>query len=122
MLVDDERALRERLGGLLRRAGYTVETAATSDEAFEKMCQAATEFDLLITDHLMPGMDGYDFVRQLRSRSFAGLIFVHSAFLDADLKAIYRVAGVTRIFVKPVPWEVLRDAIAELCRGGDSNP
>ncbi len=56
LVVDDEATQREMLSGILERAGYRVETAASGREALETMDRDA--FDLLLTDQKMPGMDG----------------------------------------------------------------
>jgi len=64
LILDDRAADRELLATLLGHAGYSVTEAASGDEA---LAIARTEHpDLVITDVLMPGMNGYEFVRRLR--------------------------------------------------------
>jgi two-component system OmpR family response regulator len=65
VVVDDEPNIRELLSASLRFAGFDVATAGTGEEAL-----AAVERhrpDLLVLDVMMPGMDGFDVVRRLRS-------------------------------------------------------
>src|ERR1043165_843820 len=66
ILVVDDRALnREYLVTLLTSAGHTVEEAGDGRDALARV--RATLPDLVISDILMPAMDGYEFVRQIRS-------------------------------------------------------
>ena len=65
LVVDDRDVDRELLGTLLGQAGYLVLEATSGEEALE-LAQAERP-DLVITDLLMPGMDGYELVRRLRS-------------------------------------------------------
>ncbi len=65
LVVDDQRTNAEMVAGLLRNLGYEVEMAGDGEEALE-MVRARTP-DLVITDILMPRMDGYELCRRLRA-------------------------------------------------------
>ncbi len=58
LVVEDERSVRELLVNLLAMLGYKVETAASGEEALELLSAGAGEIDLLITDVILPGIDG----------------------------------------------------------------
>jgi CheY-like chemotaxis protein len=64
LVVDDDPVLLSLLARLLRRAGHSV-TEANGGEACLALA-AQEEFDLIITDVMMPGLDGYDLTRRLR--------------------------------------------------------
>ncbi|SNS46303.1 PAS domain S-box protein [Antarctobacter heliothermus] len=67
-LVEDEDAVRGVLAETLCRAGYTVQTARSGDAAYADW-QTDHDFDLLITDIVMPGhLQGTDLARKLRER------------------------------------------------------
>lgn len=57
LVVDDERICRTVTSSLLRRCGYRVTTASSGEEALE-LLRRGTEFHLLLTDVMMPGVDG----------------------------------------------------------------
>lgn len=57
LVVDDERICRTVTSSLLRRCGYRVTTAASGEEALE-LLRRGTEFHMLLTDVMMPGIDG----------------------------------------------------------------
>lgn len=64
LLVDDEELLRAGVQEMLEMSGYSVITATNGHEAMACLKQHA--IDLVITDLVMPKMDGVDFVEQLR--------------------------------------------------------
>lgn len=76
MLVEDEAMLRELIGKLLQREGYEVIFAKDGLEAYQMITQEQEKIDLLITDLVMPNLDG----RTLFSRLQKG---------NPDLKVIY---------------------------------
>lgn len=71
-------------------------------------------FDLLITDHSMPGMSGVDLVRRLREASFRGKIMVLSAHLSAENRAAYEALAVDAMVSKPFDVHELRATVTRL--------
>ena len=64
LVAEDNASLRRLMGIHLRRAGYQVIEAADGQEALEQL--ALTPVQLIVTDVMMPRLDGYGLVRQLR--------------------------------------------------------
>jgi CheY-like chemotaxis protein len=67
LLVEDDRFLRKAAEVRLRRAGYTVVTAADGEEAIASAATAAP--DLVLLDLIMPRMQGFEVLRLLRSQA-----------------------------------------------------
>ena len=65
LVVDDEEDVVEVVSHFLEEEGYTVHQAYDGEEALEK---ATAEIDIIILDIMLPGVDGYEVCRQLRSR------------------------------------------------------
>jgi DNA-binding NtrC family response regulator len=65
LVVDDEAAQRDILGGFLRKQGFDVQEAASAPEALARLREAAV--DLMLTDVKMPGMSGLDLLREARA-------------------------------------------------------
>jgi CheY-like chemotaxis protein len=65
LLVDDEELVRLSTADMLTDPGYAVIEAASAEEAL-KLVNQGEHFDLLVTDHLMPGMNGKDLARTVR--------------------------------------------------------
>lgn len=66
LVVDDDAAIRSFCRTLLGEEGYRVETAIGGRDAIHQLGCAP---DLILLDLAMPGMDGYEFLRCLRSRA-----------------------------------------------------
>ena len=66
LIVDDEEHVRASLKQVLERAGYEVAVAATGNEGLELMQREGA--DLVITDVIMPGIDGITTARKIRER------------------------------------------------------
>lgn len=64
LIVDDEKATIELLGKLLSEKGYLAEGASDGAEALEKARKNPP--DLVLLDVMMPRMDGYGFIRELK--------------------------------------------------------
>ncbi len=65
LIVDDDRGGREALEALLLTQGYTLFLASSGQDALRKL--AETPIDLVLLDIMMPGMDGYEVCRRIRS-------------------------------------------------------
>ncbi len=66
LIVDDEEDVRIALKQVLERAGYEVSVAATGNEGLDLMKRDAA--DLVITDVIMPGIDGITTARKIREK------------------------------------------------------
>ncbi|MCB4769398.1 response regulator transcription factor [Ancylobacter sp. Lp-2] len=67
LIVDDDRRIRDLLSRFLSEHGYRVTTAESADDARGRL--AGLTFDLLILDVMMPGMNGLDLARLVRTES-----------------------------------------------------
>ena len=65
LLIEDNDRLRETLAAGLRAQDYEVDTAADGTEGWRMAGEA--EHDLIILDRMMPGMDGLEILRRLRT-------------------------------------------------------
>jgi two-component system cell cycle sensor histidine kinase/response regulator CckA len=68
LVVEDESAVRTLVGRVLERAGYEVATASDGGQALQLIDGGDGQFDLVLTDVVMPGMSGIELVGELRSR------------------------------------------------------
>ncbi|MFH1194951.1 MAG: PAS domain S-box protein [bacterium] len=104
LLVDDAKTDRLLYSKLLKSLipDYSVIEAENGNEAMEIVKNSPPA--LVITDHKMPGMDGYEFVKQLNSSEikYKPPVMVLSSDLDANLIEEYKQLGVEFIFNKPV--------------------
>src|SRR5216684_6836219 len=116
LIVDDDPVIRSLMRATLENDGFSVIEASNGIEG----CRFYQEHrpDLLLVDVVMPGMDGYELCRELRSRpasAFLPIVVVTS--LD-DVPSIARAydAGATDFIPKPINWLVLNRRIGYILR------
>ena len=113
LYADDMQELRDMVQITLARDGHEVECAADGQLALQRL-EEEPSFDLVITDHQMPNMNGLELVKQLRARSFPGKILLFTSGLTTEICEAYHSRNVDNILRKPVfPYE-LRQALARL--------
>lgn len=111
LLVDDEPLLRTVLCEYLKFAGHMVVECRDGDEAFERLRTAP--FDIVVSDVLMPGMDGLALCGAMRaSPSLAGIpvLFVTARNVDVEMQTEMDRIGDGSIF-KPFELDTLLKAI-----------
>lgn len=113
MHVDDMRQLCEIVAQSLGRDGHTVESFADGASALARIKEDPTAFDLFISDHHMPKMNGLEVVRELRNISFGGKIFIYSSEIDEDVNAVYLTLKVDMVLPKPIVLPELKQLLAE---------
>ena len=117
LAVEDEKAVAQILAVVLGGPMAKVTRAADGWEALIKVAASAKPFDVVITDHRMPRMDGLELVRRLRQRDFKGKILVLSAHLaDEDIQA-YEELKVDMMMSKPFDFAEIQNAVAILTKG-----
>src|SRR5262249_55418596 len=114
LVVDDDLGICQSLEEILEADGCEVETAQDGEEGLERLASGA--FDLVLSDVVMPRMDGHDLYRSVRER-FPGLpVLMMTAFhYDKDhIIKRSRLEGLEGVvFKKPVDPERLRQVISE---------
>ncbi len=101
LVVDDEPNLLRAVAACLKAGGYDVSTARSGREALVQLAEAVP--DLVVSDVRMPGMDGYQLMRQLRGAPRTALVPI--VFLTAKDETVDRIegfrAGVDAYLTKP---------------------
>jgi FixJ family two-component response regulator len=104
-IVDDDDALREALGSVMKAAGFVARTFASAEDFLA--CDDCDDTACLILDVRLPGMSGIDLQRRLgESNSRLPIIFV-TAHGDASLRDSLMRAGAAAFFYKPVRSDAL---------------
>jgi two-component system chemotaxis response regulator CheY len=117
MLIEDNPIMRSALRDLLQLSGYTVMTASHGREALDRLGNAAV--DLIVTDFLMPEMNGLAFLESLRAderyQNFPVIMFTASN--DPEVQDTAAAAGADAFLVRPVTIEALLTLIQQCLKG-----
>ena len=109
LVVDDEPVTRRVLESYLTADGHNVVTAVNAEEAIG--CFEGAEFDLLITDHAMPGMNGVQLAAAVRLMHAGQPVILVTGFAAGSMGADEEPPGVDLVMRKPVPRRDLRHAL-----------
>ncbi len=115
LIVDDHIINRAFLVTLLGYAGHILHQAGDGAEALAVV--RAVRPDLVITDVLMPIMDGYEFVRRLRADpaiAYTPVIFYTATYLEREAQALARDCGVEYVLVKSAPPDLILRTVAAM--------
>ncbi len=114
LVVEDENKIARFILKGLREAGYAVDHAENGLDALSMV--PVYTYDLIITDIIMPGIDGFELVRQLRKKQFKAPIMMLSAKDQIDDKIIGLDAGADDYLAKPFAFNELLARIRALLR------
>lgn len=81
-VIDDEPVIHEVLGDLLQSEGYEVISSFTGEEALEK--NASFDYDLVLLDLLMPGLDGITVLKRLKEKDPLTVVIIITAYASVE--------------------------------------
>ncbi len=120
LVVDDQPTNRDLLITLLGYHGHKLAEAGSGLEALEKIREETP--DLIVTDILMPNMDGYELVRRIRKLGAIRqpkVVFYSATYMAGEARTLARACGVSEVITKPVePAQVLKIVDAVLAVPG----
>ncbi|MFO8070368.1 MAG: sigma-54 dependent transcriptional regulator [Polyangia bacterium] len=111
LIVDDEESIRVSLEALLARHGYRVSSASDADGALAVL--ADEDVDVVFADVRMPGTDGIELTREIRSREIPTTVIVMSAYGSVDDAIEAMKAGAYDYITKPFKTDEVILALAK---------
>lgn len=114
LVVEDDSRLNQAVCNFLNNSGYTTFGALNALEAYDAMYH--TKFDLIISDIMMPEVDGFEFAETVRERDKVTPILFMTAKDDLPSKSKGYMAGIDDYMVKPIQFEELFLRIGALFR------
>lgn len=114
LLVEDNAPMRQLISLTLKQSGYMVKETADGNAALDVMDH--TSVSMIISDLLMPSMDGCDFIEAIRSANYVTPVLVMSAKDTLEDKRRVFSIGADDYMVKPFPMEELMLRVEALLR------
>ena len=118
LIVDDEPSITDFVSYNLRKEGYDVEVAGGGDEALS--LARSHDFDLVVLDVMLPGMDGYEVCRRLRATSSVPVLFLSARDTELD-KVVGLEIGGDDYLAKPFGVRELSARVKALLRRAPSS-
>ncbi|GAB1424731.1 response regulator [Thauera terpenica] len=117
MLVDDSATILLSISSILSKAGYAVEKANCAAEGLKKFA-TGLKLDLLITDLNMPGMNGIEFIKEVRklpNYKFMPILFLTTES-EQSRRTEAKAAGASGWLVKPATADELIGTVKQVVR------
>lgn len=116
LVVDDSSMVRQMVGHTLTRAGFEVIEGVNGIDGLAKLAAAKAKVNLIMTDLNMPGMDGLEFIRQLRANPAykATPVLMLTTEMQESKKLEGRAAGATGWMTKPFNPDQMLQIVAKV--------
>jgi len=111
MIIDDQVEVGKLLGKYIESLGYIADVYQNVDTALAKF--NPEHYLFIITDIMMPGKNGFDLVRQVKSKYPDTTLALISGYFDREMQNMQRVFGIRKIYKKPVFLNAIKEMIAE---------
>ncbi len=114
LVVDDELFVGELLNEYLTLKGYLVNSVSNGQEALAELSK--NEFDIILLDIRMPGMNGMEVLKTIKMNSQATRVIMLSAYGDPDTIADALRAGAEYYLQKPMNLKNLVETLESVCQ------
>lgn len=111
LCVEDDSPVLQKVAEGLKAYPFEVVAAANAGHALSRFFSSLKKFDVVLTDNHMPGMDGLQLVRSLRTLGFKGRVLVMSGNLTASDYRAYQDFAVSDFFQKPFDISLLAELL-----------
>jgi diguanylate cyclase (GGDEF)-like protein len=112
LAVDDQRYFRELIEGLLTDEGYAVQTASSGEEALHIL--EREDFEIVVTDLVMPGIDGGQLVERIKERIPDQEIVMVTGVVDVKTAVEAMKQGATDYILKPFDRKILTRSLEKI--------
>jgi CheY-like chemotaxis protein len=120
LVVDDEENLNWSLVNSLRKENYAADGALTGEDALRNM--ASQNYDIVISDVRMPGMDGFELLQWLRGHRPQTRVVMMTAFGSPTERAEATRGGVIAYLEKPFDLRMLKDELRRITTSAAETP
>lgn len=109
LVVDDDPVIGKSFERVLSRKGYAVVNAESGEVALNKL--SADDYDLVVTDIKMPGMNGLEVAERVRAKRPWTPVMIITGYGTDDNEARAKAAGVTEFVRKPLSPEMIETSV-----------
>lgn len=116
LLVEDEEKLANAVAEGLTKKGHAVDIINNGDKAYDRISLNHIDYDLVILDLMLPGMDGTTITKNIREHNITTPILILTARDEMESKVDLLLSGADDYLVKPFSFEELNARIQALSR------
>lgn len=114
LIVEDEETLCESLKRVLQRDGYEADAVNSAEAALKNLEEVS--YDLIISDILLPGIDGIELLRRIREKSPDQIVIIITAYASIETAVGALRAGAYDYVIKPIIHEEIKRIVKNALR------
>jgi len=114
LLAEDDDSMRDFLAKALSRAGHDVDVVADGEEGLDQLGESPGAYELLLTDIVMPGVDGIELARRAAQIDPSLKIMFITGFAAVALNAGEQAPAQAKVLSKPFHLRDLVDEVAKV--------
>ena len=119
LLIDDDEWIRDSLCVFFESEGCHLTALETAEEGMEALKNH--DYDILITDYRLPGMDGLEFLRQIQDTQPHIMTILITAYKSEDVVSEAMRLGIQDFIEKPFTTQIIEESLTRLIRKGRYN-
>ena len=119
--MDDDEVILLMVQGLLQRHGLEVAAFRNPRDALAAVKARSDQFDVVVTDHDMPGMSGLDLAREVARIRPDLPILLSSGWVSDELRSEARAVGVREVFCKEDSYRDLGESVLRLLAAAEKS-
>jgi YesN/AraC family two-component response regulator len=119
LLIDDDEWIRDSMGSFFDSEGCLFQAVETAEAGIDAL--RVRDYDIIITDYRLPGMDGLSFFNRIRTSHATAIKILITAYGDDTLADQSVEAGVNDYIQKPFDMRDIEDALSRLMKGHGGN-
>jgi CheY-like chemotaxis protein len=112
LLIDDDEWIRDSLSIFFEAEGCRIVSVETAEEGLEAL--RSQEYDIIITDYKLPGMDGIEFLKQIQTSQQNAKKIMITAYKSEALVREAKKAGVQHLIAKPFTSDTIEASLTFL--------
>ena len=112
LLIDDDEWVRDSLRLFFESEGCQIIALETAEEGLS--VAASRNFDIIIVDYRLPGMDGLEFINHLPAKQAETLKILITAYVSEDLITKAKQSGYNELIAKPFTTEIIEASLEHL--------
>lgn len=114
LLIDDDKWIRDSMAMFFEGEGCHISVCETAEEGLEAVQNQ--DYQTIIVDYLLPGMDGLEFFRRINESHRSALKVLITAYGNQNIFFEAKALGVETIIEKPFTVEILKQSLAQMLK------
>jgi len=114
ILIDDDEWIRDSMRIFFEYEGCNLVTRETAEEALEEMNKQ--KFDIIIADYKLPGMDGIEFFKRIRTSADSPIKILITAYHSQSVAEMVKETGIHDLIEKPFQPETIEATLSKLLK------